>query len=51
MEGHSMMEPSTLSADASSKLMIVDDDEPFRLRLARAMERRGFLVETAGSIA
>jgi two-component system response regulator RegA len=35
----------------SSRLLIVDDDEPFRLRLARAMERRGFAVETAGSIA
>ena len=35
----------------SSRLLIVDDDEPFRLRLARAMERRGFVVETAGSIA
>jgi two-component system response regulator RegA len=45
-----MMEPPAQSADAS-KLIIVDDDEPFRLRLARAMERRGFAVETAGSIA
>jgi two-component system response regulator RegA len=34
----------------NSRLLIVDDDEPFRLRLARAMERRGFIVETAGSI-
>jgi two-component system response regulator RegA len=30
----------------TNRLLIVDDDEPFRLRLARAMERRGFYVET-----
>ena len=35
----------------TNRLLIVDDDEPFRLRLARAMERRGFYVETAGAIA
>ena len=28
-------------------LLIVDDDEPFRNRLARAMEKRGFAVTTA----
>jgi two-component system response regulator RegA len=32
-------------------LLLVDDDEPFLRRLARAMERRGFVVETAGSVA
>ena len=32
-------------------LLIVDDDEPFLKRLARAMEKRGFEVETAGSVA
>lgn len=32
-------------------LLLVDDDEPFLKRLARAMERRGFEVETAGSVA
>jgi two-component system, response regulator RegA len=32
-------------------LLLVDDDEPFLKRLARAMERRGFAVETAGSVA
>ena len=51
MEGYNMTESSAVPAGPSSKLMIVDDDEPFRLRLARAMERRGFTVETAGSIA
>jgi two-component system response regulator RegA len=34
----------------TNRLLIVDDDEPFRTRLARAMERRGFHVETAGGI-
>ena len=34
-----------------NSLLIVDDDEPFLKRLARAMEKRGFAVETAGSVA
>jgi len=32
---------------AERSLLIVDDDAPFRDRLARAMERRGFIVSTA----
>jgi two-component system, response regulator RegA len=32
-------------------LLLVDDDEVFLKRLARAMEKRGFSVETAGSVA
>ena len=32
-------------------LLLVDDDAPFVARLARAMEKRGFLPETAGSVA
>jgi two-component system response regulator RegA len=32
-------------------LLIVDDDTPFRQRLAQAMERRGFVVTTADSVA
>ncbi|MEC7490088.1 MAG: ActR/PrrA/RegA family redox response regulator transcription factor [Pseudomonadota bacterium] len=31
-------------------LLIVDDDEPFRVRLARAMENRGFEVNTAATV-
>ena len=31
-------------------LLIVDDDKPFLTRLARAMETRGFQVETAESV-
>jgi two-component system response regulator RegA len=37
-----------LGADAS--LLLVDDDKPFLTRLARAMETRGFIVETAESV-
>ena len=32
-------------------LLLVDDDEPFLRRLAKAMEKRGFSVETAESVA
>ena len=32
-------------------LLIVDDDEPFLRRLSRAMEKRGFEPEMAGSVA
>jgi two-component system response regulator RegA len=32
-------------------LLLVDDDEAFLRRLGRAMERRGFVVEMAGSVA
>ena len=32
-------------------LLLEDDDEPFLKRLARAMEKRGFEVETAESVA
>lgn len=35
-------------SDAS--LLIIDDDEPFRQRLARAMEARGYRVDTADSV-
>jgi two-component system response regulator RegA len=38
-----------IGPDAS--LLIVDDDGPFLRRLARAMETRGFHVETAESVA
>ena len=32
-------------------LLLLDDDEPFLRRLAKAMEKRGFEVEMAGSVA
>ena len=37
--------------DHDRTLLIVDDDGPLCQRLARAMERRGFLVTTADSVA
>ena len=45
-------ESEPLNADGRDRtLLIVDDDAPFRNRLARAMEARGFLCELAGSVA
>ncbi|QFT94950.1 Photosynthetic apparatus regulatory protein RegA [Roseovarius sp. THAF9] len=44
-----MAENAELGADRT--LLLVDDDEPFLRRLAKAMEKRGFEVETAGSVA
>ncbi len=43
------MELNPIGEDTS--LLLVDDDEPFLRRLAKAMEKRGFSVETAGSVA
>lgn len=37
--------------EAERTLLVVDDDAPLCQRLARAMERRGFVVETADSVA
>lgn len=44
---------SELSPETSGdmSLLLVDDDRPFLARLARAMEGRGFIVETADSVA
>jgi len=38
-------------AGGERRLLLVDDDERFCQRLARAMEKRGFVVETALSVA
>ena len=38
-------EPLDIGEDKS--LLLVDDDEPFLKRLAKAMEKRGFSVEQA----
>lgn len=43
------MSEYALPNDAS--LMILDDDGPFRTRLGRAMEQRGFTVDTAETLA
>ncbi len=37
-------------ADQAATLLVVDDDEPFRTSLAKAMQRRGFVVRAVGSI-
>ena len=46
-----MKEVEKRSIGEDNSLLILDDDEPFLRRLAKAMEKRGFAVETAGSIA
>src|SRR5204863_1571007 len=38
-------------SESDRTLLIVDDDAPLCQRLARAMERRGFVVATADSVA
>lgn len=38
-------------AESERTLLIVDDDAPLNQRLARAMERRGFVVQTADNVA
>jgi|TARA_B100000780_G_scaffold269833_1_gene229016 two-component system response regulator RegA len=40
-----------LSDFEDKSLLILDDDDPFRNRLARAMEKKGFLVKEAKSAA
>ncbi|WP_207485850.1 ActR/PrrA/RegA family redox response regulator transcription factor [Arenibaculum pallidiluteum] len=40
----------TFTGDAARSLLIVDDDMPFRTRLARAMEKRGFDVVAVDSV-
>lgn len=49
--GFGMSEEIGLELGADRTLLLVDDDEPFVKRLAKAMEKRGFLPETAGSVA
>jgi len=40
-----------VAATIERTLLIVDDDAPFRQRLAQAMERRGYAVTTAETVA
>ncbi len=49
MTGENRSGPAKAIGDDRS-LLIVDDDQPFRNQLARAMERRGFDVRTAESV-
>ena len=46
-----MQEAAQLDLGEDTSLLLVDDDEPFLRRLAKAMEKRGFSVETAESVA
>jgi two-component system response regulator RegA len=43
--------PARDARETDRDLLIVDDDEPFRTRLASAMERRGYRVTSADSVA
>ncbi len=42
--------PAALPAGADATLLILDDDGPLRIRLSRAMERRGFLVTAVENV-
>ncbi len=46
-----MPDTALLEIGEDNSLLLVDDDEPFLRRLAKAMEKRGFSIETAGSVA
>lgn len=46
-----MIEDMSAELGADRTLLLVDDDEPFVKRLAKAMEKRGFIPETAESVA
>lgn len=46
-----MAEDEFAELGSDRTLLLVDDDAPFVNRLARAMEKRGFLPETAESVA
>lgn len=50
-ERRPMQTAAHLNPDEDNSLLLVDDDEPFLRRLAKAMEKRGFSVETADSVA
>lgn len=45
-----MVDEPQAEIGADRSLLLVDDDEAFVKRLAKAMEKRGFLPETAGSV-
>ena len=51
MELIDLLERKTEEIGVDKTLLLVDDDEPFLRRLAKAMEKRGFKVESAGSVA
>ena len=46
-----MVQENALDLVEDRSLLLIDDDEPFLRRLAKAMEKRGFDVETGDSVA
>ncbi len=46
-----MTDLEQLEIGEDNSILLLDDDEPFLKRLAKAMEKRGFSVETATSVA
>ncbi|HCR93682.1 MAG TPA: two-component system response regulator, partial [Oceanicaulis sp.] len=47
-----MTEHTELDLPEDKTLLLVDDDEPFRNRLSRAMESRGFdVISAVGTVA
>ena len=51
MKSSNTESPSLKLSDFSDKsLLILDDDDPFRSRLARAMEKKGFQVKEAKNV-
>ena len=40
-----------LSSFSDKSLLILDDDDPLRSRLSRAMEKKGFIVKDAKTMA
>jgi len=46
-----MSENTLLEIGEDNSLLLLDDDEPFLRRLARAMEKRGFAVEAVETVA
>ena len=45
-----MRDTELMEIGEDKSILLLDDDEPFLRRLAKAMEKRGFDVETAGSV-
>ncbi len=45
-----MAEEKPLEIGPDNSLLLLDDDEPFLRRLARAMEKRGFAVEAVETV-
>jgi len=50
MMTNTAVDPTNSLPDGDRSLLLVEDDRPFLVRLARAMEGRGFLVDTAETV-